>query len=164
MEPTMIDAPRAVPEASLWVLLLIVFVAGAIGGLVNALLSDNGFVLPKYETAPDLRIWRPGSLVNVFIGGVAASISWGLYGPFAGRSIIPQARADTDPVPNLSLAALVGAVLVGVAGSRWLTNEIDKILLRAAATKAGKGAADPDLAAKLAVAPPAQAFRMTAGR
>lgn len=33
--------------------LLLVFLAGALGGVVNALLSENGFILPKkYQLMP----------------------------------------------------------------------------------------------------------------
>jgi hypothetical protein len=46
-------------------------VAGAVGGVVNALMSDNGFVLPKTAHG----IIRPGYLGNVLIGAVAAGIS-----------------------------------------------------------------------------------------
>ncbi|MBV8934298.1 MAG: hypothetical protein JO095_00615 [Alphaproteobacteria bacterium] len=63
---------------SLWPTLGIIFVAGFLGGLVNALITDNGFVLPKYAEG----IWRPGFLSTAFIGAVAAVVSWGLYGPF----------------------------------------------------------------------------------
>ena len=31
---------------TIWIILGIVFVAGALGGVVNALLTDNGFILP----------------------------------------------------------------------------------------------------------------------
>ena len=33
----------------LWIILLIVLVAGGVGGVVNSLLTDNGFLRPKTE-------------------------------------------------------------------------------------------------------------------
>lgn len=113
-------------------LLAVVFAAGAVGGVVNAVTTENGFVLPRRELVNGVWVWRPGFLVNVFVGGVAGAVSWGLYGPFATQYVIggPGINADI----GLSLAALAGAVLVGVAGARWLTSEADKKWLRALAT------------------------------
>ena len=45
----------------IWKIILIIFVAGAIGGVINALLTDNGFILPKSEDADgNLLKIRPG--------------------------------------------------------------------------------------------------------
>ena len=44
---------------SLWLLGLVIAGAGAAGGVVNALLTDNGFLLPKYVAADPARIWKP---------------------------------------------------------------------------------------------------------
>ena len=112
-------------------LLAVVFAAGAVGGVVNALTSENGFVLPRRELVNGIRVWRPGFLLNVFVGGVAGAVSWGLYGPLATRYVIGGPGGDTDL--GLTLTALAGAVLVGVAGARWLTSEAEKKLLRALA-------------------------------
>jgi hypothetical protein len=49
----------------------------------------------------------------------------------------------------------VGAIMVGVLGSRWLTNESDKRLLRLAILKASTTpAAHPDTVQAIEVAPP----------
>ena len=126
--------------------LMIVFAAGCVGGAVNALLSDNGFVLPRPETTSGMRIVRPGFLGNMLVGGVAAAISWGLYGPFAASFIaggpVPLPGA---PAIGVTLSALVGAALIGVAGARWLSNEVDKRLLRAAGAEASKAAPSDDM-------------------
>ena len=126
-------------------MLSFIALAGAVGGVVNALMTDNGFALPKSEpTSTGTTVLRPGYLGNVLIGAVAAVVSWGLYGPFSAYFIAgtPQAMA-TNASPDrvgLSLASLVGGVLIGVGGARWLSNEVDKNLLRAAAAQAaGKG-------------------------
>jgi hypothetical protein len=115
-------------------LLAVVFAAGAVGGVVNAVTSENGFVLPRRELVNGIWVWRPGFLLNVFVGGVAGAVSWGLYGPFATQYVIggPGINADI----GLTLAALAGAVLVGVAGARWLTSEAEKKVLRALAKSA----------------------------
>ena len=52
-------------QLNLWLMLLAVFVAGGVGGIVNAAMSDNGFLLPKSEqTASGTTLLRPGYLVH----------------------------------------------------------------------------------------------------
>ncbi len=60
---------------SIWLLLLIVCAAGAVGGLINGLLSDNGFILPRSEQLDQLSVLHPGFLGNMLIGTVAAGLS-----------------------------------------------------------------------------------------
>ena len=76
-------------------LLLYVTLAGAVGGVVNALITDKGFLLPSREQADAITIYRPGWIGNVVIGAIAAGISWGLYGPMAGYYIADTAEAMT---------------------------------------------------------------------
>ena len=150
---------------SLWTLLLIVCGAGAVGGIVNALMTDNGgFVLPRTVevVANQPRIFRPGFLGNIFIGAIAAGISWGLYGPFAASVVFGAAPSGNTPAVALTLSSLVGAVLVGVGGARWLTNEVDKSVLRAAAATAAGKTANPAAAQQIALAPPSEALRVAA--
>lgn len=147
---------------SLWALLLIVSGAGAIGGVVNLLMSDNqGFVLPQFVATSGTQIFRPGAIGNIVIGAVAAAISWGLYGPFAASVVFGPAPAGT-PAPTLTLTALVGAVLVGIGGARWLTNEVDKTVLRAAASNAAGKNASAATASQIALAAPTRALELAA--
>ncbi len=145
-----------------WLILVVVFVSGGIGGIANALMSDNGFILPKkIHTQGGGGVWRPGFLGNVLIGGIAAVISWGLYGPFAAYPLLGGAApAGAGPV-SLTLSALVGAVLVGVGGARWLSNEVDKTLLRVAASQAAAAGPDSDKANRILTATPAGAVELT---
>ncbi|MGO9138755.1 MAG: hypothetical protein ACLP9S_02680 [Syntrophales bacterium] len=145
---------------SLTILLVCVFVAGAIGGVVNALLSQNGFLKWKNDEVAGQKIWRPGILGNVIISGVASSISWGLYGPFAAYYILGGPRNESEVV-GLTLSSLVGAVLVGVSGARWLTNEVDKNLLRNAASNAAGTDRNQTKAMKIAMATPFDAMKMS---
>lgn len=69
---------------SIWGLMGVVFAAGALGGLINALMSDNGFGLPRTHDVNGVSVWRPGVIGNVAVGAVAAFVSWGLYGRYAG--------------------------------------------------------------------------------
>jgi hypothetical protein len=149
----------------IWIFLLIIFAAGAIGGSVNAFLTDNGFMMPKkVENDRGNKIYQPGCLGNMSIGGIAACVSWGLYGPFANAYIIigESSEPSTSQPPGITVAALVGAVLVGIGGARWLTNEVDKTLLRVAATEAASGKENEQLARELSTASPAAALKKAA--
>ena len=61
---------------------------------------------------------------------------------------------------GLSLASLVGAVLIGVAGARWLTSEVDKNLLKAAAAQAAESQPSAGASQQIAMASPAQALNI----
>lgn len=150
---------------SIWLLLLIVCGAGAVGGLINALISDNGFALPRAEKADSISIVRPGFIGNVVIGAVAAGVSWGLYGPLSLVQILP-AIGNPSQVASMTLSTLVGAVLVGVGGARWLTNEVDKKLLKVAASQAAAAEPSPEMARNIAMGSPSQAlnFAMQMGK
>jgi len=100
-------------------------VAGAIGGLLNAIQADGGLRWPRHDTTADRqRIWLPGWLGNCVVGLFAAEVSWALYGPAATFPVIGSS-AQVPPI-TITLAALGGAALVGVGGARWLSNEVDK--------------------------------------
>jgi hypothetical protein len=101
-----------------------------------------------------VRALRPGFLLNVFVGGLAGAVSWGLYGPFASSYLLGGGAGPGTPAssPGITLAGLVGAVLVGVAGARWLTNEAEKKALRARALWApAPSPAEPDPPRRLTV-------------
>ena len=124
-----------------WICALLITTAGALGGVVNALLTDNGFVLPKLLK----RIWCPGFLSNILIGAFSAFASWSFYGSGAGVDL----ATDANTLISLRFSALAGAFLVGVAGSRWLTNEVDKKLLRESVKEVAKQNLRPDEADEL---------------
>ena len=61
-------------SASVWMILGAIALAGAGGGITNALLSDNGdIVWPQKEAGG---ILRPGILGNILLGAFAAVVSW----------------------------------------------------------------------------------------
>jgi hypothetical protein len=108
-----------------WTCMFLVSLAGSMGGVINALLTDNRFILPRREG----NVLCPGFLSNVIVGAAAAFISWALYG--SGAAIDLAASSSTPRVAiSLRLSALAGAFLVGVTGAKWLTNEADKKLLK----------------------------------
>jgi hypothetical protein len=96
---------------------------GGFGGVVNALMTDNGFALPRKESG----VWCPGAISNILIGAFAAFSSWAFYGSGAG---IELGDKSLRTVISLKFSVLAGAFLVGVAGAKWITNEVDKRLLK----------------------------------
>lgn len=61
---------------------------------------------------------------------------------------------------GVTLASLVGAVLVGVGGARWLTNEVDKRLLKAAAAEAALRPPSAETARRILASSPAYALEV----
>lgn len=143
---------------SIWVPMLAVLVAGGIGGLINAYFSDNGFAWPRVERVDATTITRPGFLGSMATGGVSAVVSWGLYGPFASAPLFGSGAAVA--LPPFTLSALVGALLVGIGGGRWLTDQVDKFMLRTTAVKAAEGNADARASRQIATASPAGALEI----
>jgi hypothetical protein len=143
-------------SASVWIILGVIALAGAGGGIVNALLSDNGdIVWPQKEAGG---ILRPGILGNVLLGAFAAVVTWGLYGPLKD-AVIVGARPPGEVAASLTVTALVGAALAGAGGARVITNEVDKQFLRSAAVGAAGMPEDPELAKMILTATPAQAAK-----
>jgi hypothetical protein len=130
----------------LWLVVLIVCIAGALGGVVNALMTDNSFILPKKgknkkknenkdEDEDEAEIWRAGIVGNVIVSAVAGLISWGSTDPIAKTNIVFRlfesgGTAPAENVSFLTIGSLMTAILVGIAGARWLTSEIDKKIMQ----------------------------------
>jgi hypothetical protein len=109
---------------------MMIFGAGAVGGLLNGLMTDGGFKAPrKVELSTGEVLWCPGCIGNTIIGGVAAIVLWGLYGPLSDYSV---SGATAQASPDLPLAGLVGALVSGIGGGKVITTEIDKRLLNSA--------------------------------
>jgi hypothetical protein len=113
-----------------WTCALLIALAGGFGGVINAFITDNGFPLPRRESG----VWCPGAISNVLIGAFAAFASWSFYGSGAA---VDLAQETERTVLSLKFSALAGALLVGVGGARWITNEVDKRLLKESVKVAG---------------------------
>jgi hypothetical protein len=124
-------------------------------------MTDSGIWMPTSSVVDGTKFYRPGIVGNLLVSGVSAAISWAMYGALATEYIFgaesPAASAKTH---GLTLSALAGAVLVGMAGARWLTNEVDKSLLRVTATVAASKSPSPTVAAKIANVSPAEALKL----
>ena len=120
-----------------WICASLIAGFGGLGGVVNALMSDNGFALPRKESG----VWCPGAISNILVGGFAAFSSWAFYGSGASIELADQSLRSTI---SLRFSALAGAFLVGVAGAKWITNEVDKRLLKESVKVAVKSDKLPD--------------------
>jgi|SRR5215217_799060 len=137
----------------IWIIIISIVVAGMLGGVLNALLSDSGFIWPGSYPVGDTgqTVWKPGALGNVILGGAASFISWGLYGPFAEYTLAPLGSPSTGG-PILTISTLVGAFVAGIAGSKLITSEVDKRVLSETASTVATKNADNALAANIATA------------
>src|SRR3712207_338565 len=96
---------------SLGILAVIVFVSGLAGGFFNALRTDNGNPGPRTVPlggaagaagaggAGQQQLpagWRPGLVLNALTGGLAAVLSWALYGPLATTNVLNLSEATQE--------------------------------------------------------------------
>lgn len=107
----------------IWIIAGLVFIAGCIGGFVNSAVAGE-FKLPYRDN--EARVYRPGWIGTVVIGGVAAAASWGIYGPVAQVAMLGTSAASE---PVLRVAEFFGAVVLGFGGGRWFTAELDRVIL-----------------------------------
>ena len=61
----------------------------------------------------------------MLVGGVAALVFWGLYGPMAAAVVIGTQSSQGIPAV-LHVSELFGALLTGVGGGRLLTAAVEK--------------------------------------
>lgn len=139
----------------------IVLLTGAVGGVINAFISDNGFALPREETINNVTIFRPGFMGNIIIGAIASLVAWGLYGSYSGTVVFGPTDAGVSAGDlGISMSTLASSLLVGIGGARTLTNEVDKSLLKTAAVTAAASNQSFTDASRIAFSTPAQAFNI----
>jgi hypothetical protein len=89
------------PETALWLAVMLLFLFGGAGGLVNAILTAQGWEMPRFDRLPTGgRIFSP-------LGAVPIGDVFGATLP-------------------LNFANLASALGIGIGGARLLTSEIDK--------------------------------------
>jgi hypothetical protein len=113
---------------TIWGMLGLIAVAGAVGGVINALLEAEGLPLWRVEPMPNgSRILRPGFLGNVLIGAVTSVVLAALYGPLGNLNLMePASQAASEASARLNIASLGGAIVSGIGGARLLTGEVRK--------------------------------------
>jgi hypothetical protein len=128
---------------------LVTLAVGGTGGALNAVLSDCTHVLPSLVTLSPgrTRIVRVGILGSMVTGAATAvCLSW----------VIQIAGASLSAASGLGLVLLCFCDLfIAFVSARWLTNEVDKLVLRKAVFKAASApAAHPDVVGEMVTAPP----------
>jgi hypothetical protein len=134
---------------------ILVFIAGMAGGGIDAYRTRNSTLLPSSpapgsipEGAPvavsENELKRPGILYSVLIGGFAALLSWALYGPLAQINLLNVSGTAQDYA--MTLAAVGGAIFVGMGGARWISAEADKRILQTSGTIGLASGASPNAA------------------
>jgi hypothetical protein len=136
-----------------WICVLLIGLAGACGGFVNSLVSDNGFLVPRWEHG----VLCPGALSNILVGAFAALASWAFYGAGAGVEVTDLV-SERGQV-SLRLSALAAALLVGVGGAKWLTGEADKQLLKESIKSVGAKSLSPEDCERLVQGSPRRVLR-----
>jgi hypothetical protein len=121
--------------------------AGAIGGALNALATDNLHLWPSQDAgAGGRRLVRPGLAGNVMSGMGLSACTFCLL---VGSGCAQWTNADDALLP------IVVGVALGAIGARSITNESDKRFLRAAVSKAAAApAADPGTIREMELLPP----------
>lgn len=134
--------------------------SGAAGGIINALVRDNGFIMPGKETTEGVSIIWPGFAGNIFLGALSAFISWGLYELFSNAILNGNATGFISADIPITISIITDAVLVSIVGARWLTNEVNKKLLSAAANAACASKASFNDIRKIPIVTSARTFSM----
>jgi hypothetical protein len=137
----------------------IIALSGAFGGILNAITTDNGFILPREETTNNSSIILPGAIANILIGAATGFIYWGLTEANSASIIYGGATPGEDTV-KITVYGVAMSLLAGAAGAKYLTNEIDKRLLKAAAIAAAVSRPSLEDAERIARATPLQAFKI----
>lgn len=140
-----------------WMCMTIICAAGGLGGVANSILSGEGIPLPHWKAG----IWCPGIMGNAFVGSMAALVSWGLYGSGSGIELAAVTANNPRAEVSLTIGAFTGAMLVGIGGARWLSNEVDKKFLRETAVQAGGRNLSPEDCKKISQASPQKALTFT---
>jgi len=130
----------------LWFVALLI---GGIGGALNAVLSDHARLLPSIVTLTPggTRVVRIGIVGNILTGMIVTlCLFW----------TIQAAGSTLNANGSLGLVLLgLSDLFISFVSARWVTNEVDKLVLRKAVFKAASApAAHPDTVDQMELAPP----------
>jgi hypothetical protein len=119
------------------------------------LTADEGFQLPRIDTAGGNRILRPGFIGNMLVGIIAAFVTWLLYDQIVDITLV---GGKEKPVLSLAAGDIAGALLAGFAGGRLLTDRAEKLHFKAAAGEAATKPSDPQAAVQIMAASGSEAL------
>jgi hypothetical protein len=102
----------------------VVFAAECVGCAIPLLTNREKFdswgLLYKRKSCAT---WFPGALGHILVGGIAAVVFWGLYGPWADWPIL---GSGAGVPPKFTLSQLVAPVLLGMGGPDWLRAQAER--------------------------------------
>ena len=99
--------------------IIVTILAGLVGGILNCILFERGFIMPSRETIDDSKNrFNPGFLGNIALGIGASLIIWGL-----GASDFPMGRM------------IAVCTLSGIGGGNLITSMLQKHQLDLANSK-----------------------------
>ena len=130
----------------LWLMVLVI---GGAGGALNAVLSERARFLPSVITLSPggTRVVRIGFVGNILTGAIVTLCLY-LGIEAAGSTLNANGRL------GLVLLSCIDFFIAFVS-ARWVTNEVDKLVLRKAVFKAASApAAHPDTVGQMEFAPP----------
>ena len=104
-------------------LIAIVMAVGAMGGLLNSVVSGE---LHLPHTDKKAKVWRPGWLGNMIAGGGAAFISWAGTGQLGGSDFFQVTSIEL----HFTVIQAASALLIGFGGGRFLTGESRRLILQ----------------------------------
>ena len=102
---------------------LYVLILGSVGGACTSFVSGE-FHLPG--TGEGGKVWKPGFIGSIVVGGVAALILWGFYGPAASFQLIGD--GGTEIPITFRVGEAIGSILAGVGGSRVLSQAVGSLV------------------------------------
>lgn len=139
-------------------LALIMAGLGALGGLANGFLPGKNLEMPRVQKSAGVTLLKPGFLGDMITGAIAATVTWGAYGPFASANVLG------DPGTTVTFTAtagqVLGALVTGMGGARILSAEVDKRALTRAASTAAAADGDETVARQIATASPEEALEL----
>jgi hypothetical protein len=110
---------------NVWEIIGLVAILGMAGGLTNCFLA-GGFTSPQSDTKG--KVWKPGWIENIVIGGIAAVVVWCFYGPASSYDLVKDGVIDF----HLPVAQIASSILVGISGAKILTTMAQRQAERAA--------------------------------
>jgi len=110
---------------NVWEIIGLVAVLGMAGGLTNCFLA-GGFTSPQSDTKG--KVWKPGWIANIVIGGIAAVVVWCFYGPASSYDLVKDGVIDF----HLPVVQIASSILVGISGAKILTTMAQRQAERAA--------------------------------
>ena len=103
-----------------WYMLLVLAGIGLLGGMLNSLIKDKGFIMPHTKQLDDgSSLWQPGFIGNMITGAFAAAVVSGLSGPLS------QLSSGSSTKYEFTATIIISALVAGFGGAKILSDFFD---------------------------------------